>query len=67
MCDVRILVFTGLDWIRRKATADKRKGIRWNFTAVLEDLDVAVDIFMLSSKLNERTYETDIRGSQNRP
>ena len=22
-----------LDWVMRKATADKRRGIRWNFTA----------------------------------
>jgi len=41
------LFLLALDWIMRKATADKRKGIRWNFTAVLEDLDFAVDIFML--------------------
>ena len=33
-----------LDWVMRKATADKRRGIRWNFTTVLEDLDFADDI-----------------------
>ena len=26
-----------LDWIMRKTTADKRRGIRWNLTTVLED------------------------------
>ena len=34
----------------RKATADKRRGIRWNFTTVLKDLDFADDIALLSSK-----------------
>ena len=33
-----------LDWVMRKATTDKRRGIRWNFTTVLEDLDFADDI-----------------------
>ena len=33
-----------LDWFIKKATADKRRGIRWNFTTVLEDLDFADDI-----------------------
>jgi len=32
-----------LDWVMRKATADKRRGIRWNLTTVL-DLDFADDI-----------------------
>ena len=32
-----------LDWVMRKATADKRRGIRWNLTTVL-DLDFAGDI-----------------------
>ena len=36
----------------RKATADKRRGIRWNFATVLEDLDFADDNALLSSKFN---------------
>ena len=36
-----------LDWIMRKVTADKRRGIRWKFTTVLEDLDFADDIALL--------------------
>ena len=31
-----------LDWVMRKATADKRRGIRWNLTTVL-NLDFAGD------------------------
>ena len=40
VCDVRILLLA-LDWTMREATAGKRRGIRWNFTTVLEDLDFA--------------------------
>ena len=43
-----------LDWVMRKATADKRRGIRWNFTTVLEDLDFADDNGL---KLNARRTE----------
>ena len=33
-----------LHWVMRKTRAGKRRGIRWNFTTVLEDLDFADDI-----------------------
>jgi len=36
-----------LDWTLREATADRRRGTRWNFTTVLEDLDFADDIALL--------------------
>ena len=47
-----------LDWVMRKATADKRRGIRWSFTTVLEDLDFADDIALLSSKFNDLHEKT---------
>ena len=47
-----------LDRIMRKATARKRGGIRWNFTTVLEDLDFADDISLLSSKFNDLQEKT---------
>ena len=46
------LFLLALDWTMRKATTDKRRGIRWNFTTVLGDLDFADDIALLSSKFN---------------
>ena len=46
------------DWIIRKETAGKRRGIRWNFTTVLEDLDFADDILLLSSKFNDLHKKT---------
>ena len=47
-----------LDWVMRKTTADKRRGIRWNFTTVLEDLDFADDIALLSSRFNDFLEKT---------
>ena len=47
-----------LDWISRKATADTRRGIRWNFTTMLEDLDFANDVALLSSKFNDLHEKT---------
>ena len=47
-----------LDWVMRKATADKRRGIRWNLTTALEDLDFANDIALLSSKFNDLHEKT---------
>ena len=47
-----------LDWIMRKATAEKQRGIRWNFPTVLEDLDFADDIALLSSKFNDLCKKT---------
>ena len=42
-----------LDWLMRKATEDKKRRKRWNLTTVLEDLDFADDIALLSSTFND--------------
>ena len=42
----------------RKATADKRTGIKWNFTKVVEDHDFADDIALLSSTLDDLHEKT---------
>ena len=47
-----------LVWVMRKATAGKRRRIRWNFTTVLEDLDFTDDILLLSSKFNDLHKKT---------
>ena len=43
----------------RKATANKRRVKKWNFTKVLEDLDFADDIALLSSKFNDLYEKTE--------
>lgn len=37
----------------KKTTADERRGIRWNLTTVLQNLDFADDIALLSLKFND--------------
>ena len=61
VCDVGILFLLSLDRIMRKATALKRRGIRWNFTTVLEDLDFTDEILLLSSKFNDSHKKTGRR------
>ena len=43
----------------RKVTTDKRRGIRWKFTTVLEDLDFVDDIALLSFKFNDLREKTE--------
>ena len=52
------LFLLSLDWITRKITADKRRGLRWKFTTALEDLDFADDIALLPSKFNDLRKKT---------
>ena len=39
-----------IDWVMSRTTQGMRTGIRWKFTSVLEDLDFADDIALLSSR-----------------
>jgi len=39
-----------IDWVMNKTTEGRRTGIRWKFTSVLEDLNFAEDIALLSSR-----------------
>ena len=43
----------------RRTTADKQRGIRWNFMTVLEDLDSADDMALLSSKFSDLSEKTE--------
>jgi len=38
-----------IDWVMRNTT-NARRGLRWNLTSVLEDLDYADDIALLTSR-----------------
>ena len=44
-----------MDWITRKTIADNRRG---NLKIVLEDVNFAVDIALLSSKFNDLRDKT---------
>ena len=47
-----------IDWVMKKATSEARRGIRWNFMTVLEDLDFVDDIALLSTKIKDLKDKT---------
>ena len=48
-----------VDWTMRRTTEGHRNGIRWNFTSMLEDLDFADDIVLVSSKYEHIQNKTN--------
>ena len=42
-----------IDWVLSRTTEDRRRGIRWTLSTVLEDLDYADDITLLSHSFND--------------
>ena len=57
-CMSGFLFLLTIDWVMRKTTEDARTGIRWDFTTLLEDLDFADDIALLSSTMNHLQQKT---------
>ena len=50
-CILSPMLFTlAVDWLLRRVTEEKRQGIQWNLTSVLEDLDYADDVGLLSHR-----------------
>lgn len=48
-CVMSALLFNlVIDWVMRKTTEDAPRGIRWNISSTLEDLDFADDLALLS-------------------
>ena len=53
-----LLFLITIDWVMRRTTADRPRGIQWNLFRQLEDLDFADDLAVLSSNhghLQEKT------------
>jgi len=48
-----------IDWVMRKATEDRHRGLVWGLTARLEDCDFADDIALLSHVQNDMQEKTD--------
>ena len=44
------LFLVSIDWVVSRTTEDRRTGIRWKLTSVLEELDFEDDIALLSSR-----------------
>ena len=51
-CMSGFLFLLVIDWVMQKTTEGKRTGIRWNFTTMLDDLNFADDLALLSSTMN---------------
>lgn len=47
-----------IDWVIQHTVKEERTGIRWDFTTMLEDLDFADDIALLSSIMNYLQFKT---------
>ncbi|KAI4883820.1 hypothetical protein NFI96_002543 [Prochilodus magdalenae] len=57
-CMSGFLFFLVIDWVMRKTVEGERTGIRWNFISMLEDLDFADDIALLSSTMKHLQSKT---------
>ena len=53
------LFLMAIDWVMRKTTADKPRGIQWTLFSHLEDLDFADDLAVLSSSYTHLQEKTE--------
>ena len=49
----------GIDWITTQVTSNRRRGIKWTLTSILEDLDYTDDIALLSSLYQDKQAKTN--------
>ncbi|WP_353806145.1 reverse transcriptase domain-containing protein, partial [Acinetobacter baumannii] len=54
-----MIFLLALDWIMRETTKTEQTGIQWTLTRVLEDLDYADDICLISQMHEHRQSKTD--------
>ena len=57
-CMSGFLFLLVIDWVMRRTTVGERTGIRWDFTTMLEDLDFADGLALLSSAMNHLQQKT---------
>jgi hypothetical protein len=57
-CMSGFLFLLVIDWVMRRTVEGERTGIRWDFTTMLEDLDFADDLALLSSTMNHLQHKT---------
>ena len=53
------LFLLAMDWLMKRTKADKKRGIQWTLNSVLEDLDFADDIGLLSSRHSDIQEKMD--------
>jgi len=54
-----LLFILAMNWIMEDTIKDRRRGIRWTLTSVLEDLDYADDVALLSGKHTDMQEKTN--------
>ena len=62
-----MLFLEAIDWIMRKTVGNKRRGIRWTLTSLLEDLDFADDVALVSytrDQLQRKTSDLSLAANQ---
>ena len=47
-----MLFLITIDWVMKKSTSDKSRGIQWDLLSHLEDFDFADDLVILSTNFN---------------
>ena len=58
-CNLSPFLFVlGMDWIMRTTIGTERRGVRWNFTSILEDLDFADDVALLAHRHQDMQEKT---------
>lgn len=59
-CILSPMLFSlAVDWLMRNVTEGRRQGIQWTLTTVLEDLDYADDLGLLSSRHQDIQQKTE--------
>ncbi|KAL9960175.1 hypothetical protein ACROYT_G033591 [Oculina patagonica] len=53
------LFVLGIDWIMKQVTSNRRGEIRWTLTSILEDLEYADDIVLLSHRYQDMQAKTN--------
>ena len=54
-----ILFILAIDWVMRKTTGDRKRGIQWGLFNQLEDLDFADDLALLASNHRNMQEKSD--------
>ena len=55
-----ILFLITIDWVMKKSTSDKSRGIQWDLLTHLEDLDFADDLAILSTNFNNMQEKSSL-------
>lgn len=55
-----VLFSLAIDWIMKNIKKGKRQGLQWTLTSILEDLDYADDLGLLSSRHQDIQQKTEL-------